>query len=155
MRILIFNDKNLIEYSKPTEKLTNHRVCSYAYKLICITDDKFSKPVELYRGKNAVYKFIKDMLSEEAYCVEMITNHFSKPMIMTEQVKLDFESAKCCHNCNVKYKPNVKEEIVRDHDHYTGEYKLSAHKTCNTKFYSEKSLNVFYHNLKVTFLYKK
>ena len=48
----------------------------------------------------------------------------------------------------MKYKPNVKEEIVRDHDHYTGKYKGSAHKTCNTKFYYEKSLNVFFHNLK-------
>ena len=50
---------------------------------------------------------------------------------------------KCCHICNLKYKPDVKEgEIIRDHDHYTGEYKGSAHKTCNTKFYYEKSLNL-------------
>ena len=68
-------------------------------------------------------------------------------MIVAEQNKLDFESAIYCHICNVKYKPNVKEEIVRDHDHYTGEYKGSAHKTCNTKFYYEKSLNVFFHIL--------
>ena len=45
-------------------------------------------------------------------------------------------------------KKNVKEEIVRDHDHYTGKYKGSAHKTCNLNFYYEKSLNVFFHNLK-------
>ena len=67
---------------------------------------------------------------------------------MTEQNKLDFVNAKFCHICHVKYKPNVKEEIVRDHDHYTGKYKGSAHKTCNLKFYYEKSLNVFFHNLK-------
>ena len=78
-----------------TEKLTNHQVCSYAYKLVCITDDKFSKPVKLYRGENAAYKFIEDMLSEDAYCAEMITNLFNKPMIMTEQNKLDFTNAKC------------------------------------------------------------
>ena len=72
------------------------------------------------------------MLLEEAYCVEMITKHFNKSMIMTEQDKLDFESAKCC---NVKYKQNVKEEIVRDHDHFTGKFKGSAHKTCNSRFY--------------------
>ena len=69
-------------------------------------------------------------------------------MTMTEQDNLDFVSTKCCHICNVKYKPNVKEELLRDHDHYTGEYKNSAHKTCNIKFYYEKSLNVFFHNLK-------
>ena len=66
---------------------------------------------------------------------------------MTEQDELDFTNAKCCHICKVKYK-NDKEEKVRDHDHYTGKYKGSAHKTCNSKFYYEKSLNVFFHNLK-------
>ena len=60
------------------------------------------------------------MLLEEAYCVEIITKHFNKPMIMTEQDKLDFASAKYCHICNVKYKPNVKEEIVKYLDRYTG-----------------------------------
>ena len=80
------NVKNNIEEYKTTEKLTNHQMCSYAYKLVCIIDDKFSKPVKLYRGENAAHKFIEDMLSEEAYCVEMITNHFNKPMIMTDKI---------------------------------------------------------------------
>ena len=71
------------------------------------------------------------MLSEEAYCVEIITKHVNKPIIMTEQDKLDFARAKRCYICNVKYKPNVKEgEIVRDHDHYTCKYKGSDHKEC-------------------------
>ena len=65
---------------------------------------------------------------------------------MTEQHRLDFSNAKCCHVCKVEYK--VREEKVRDHDHYTCKYKDSANKTCNTKFYYEKSLNVFFHNLK-------
>ena len=67
---------------------------------------------------------------------------------MTELEKLDFTYAKCCHICNVKYKPNVKEDIVKDHDRYTGKYKGSAYKTCYSKFYYAKSLNVFFHNLK-------
>ena len=67
------NDKNNIEEDKSnnikkntkkpksTEKLTNHQVCSYGYKLVCTIDDIFSKPVKLYRGENAVYKFIEDI----------------------------------------------------------------------------------------------
>ena len=124
------NNKNIIEDHKSTEKLTNHQVCSYAYKLVCITDDKFSKPVKLYRGENAAYKFIEDMLSEEVYCAEMIKTHFNKTIIMTEPDKLDFANAKCCHICNVKYKPEIKEDIVKDHNRYTGKYKVSVHKTC-------------------------
>ena len=44
---------------------------------------------------------------------------------MTEQDKIDFTNAKCCHICNVKYKPKIKEDIVKDHDRCTGKYKGS------------------------------
>ena len=46
------NYKNTIQEHKTTEILTNHKACSYAYKLVCVIDDKFSKPVKLYRGEN-------------------------------------------------------------------------------------------------------
>ena len=110
--------------------------------------DKFCKPVKLYRGENAAYKFIEEMFSEEVNCAEMMKTHFNKTIIMTEPDKLDFANAKYCHICNVKYKPNVKEDIVKDHDRYTGKYKGSAHKTCQSKVYYDRSLNVFFHNLK-------
>ena len=45
--IKINNRKNNISY---TEKYQDHIPCSFAYKVVCI-DDKFSKPVVLYRGK--------------------------------------------------------------------------------------------------------
>ena len=36
-----------------TEKYQSHIPYSFAYKLVCI-DDKFNKPVILYRGKNVI-----------------------------------------------------------------------------------------------------
>ena len=75
------NETNKITKHKTTEVLTRHNVCSYSYKLVCTIDDRFSKPVKLYRGENAAYKFIENMLLEEACCIE-ITN-FNKPIIMT------------------------------------------------------------------------
>ena len=44
---------------KSTEKIADQNICHYAYKLVCVIDDKFSKPLKLYRGENAVYKFIE------------------------------------------------------------------------------------------------
>ena len=41
-----------------TKKYHEHVPCSYAFKVACI-DDRFSKPIVLYRGKNATYEFIK------------------------------------------------------------------------------------------------
>ena len=32
--------------------------------LVCHIDDKVSKPIKLYRGENAAYKFIEDMFKE-------------------------------------------------------------------------------------------
>ena len=40
------------------KKYHEHVPCSYAFKVACI-DGRFSKPIVLYRGKNATYEFIK------------------------------------------------------------------------------------------------
>ena len=52
------NDKNNASYTK---KYQDHIPCSFAYKVVCI-DDKFSKLVVLYKGKNAVNEFIEEIL---------------------------------------------------------------------------------------------
>ena len=50
-----------------TKKYHYHIPCSYAFKVVCI-DDRFSKPVVVYRGENATYEFIKAILEEYKYC---------------------------------------------------------------------------------------
>ena len=35
--------------------------CSFAYKLICV-DDEFTKPIVVFRGGNAAYKFIEAII---------------------------------------------------------------------------------------------
>ena len=34
-----------------TEAYQTHKDCGYGYKVVCCYDDKYSKPVEVYRGK--------------------------------------------------------------------------------------------------------
>ena len=58
------SDKNNGSY---TEKYQDHIPCSFAYKVVC-GDNKFSAKVVLYRGKNAVYRFIKSIPNEYDYC---------------------------------------------------------------------------------------
>ena len=50
-----------------TAKYQTHIPCSFAYKVACV-DDKFSKPVVSYRGKNVVYRFIETIAKEYDYC---------------------------------------------------------------------------------------
>ena len=54
-----------------TNKYQKHVACSYGYKLVCVNDE-FSKPFKSYFGKDAVYNFIRGMIEESKYCVEVI-----------------------------------------------------------------------------------
>ena len=65
-----------------TQKYQDHVPCSFAYKVVYI-DDKFSKDVVLYRGKDAVFKFIRSIFREHGYCKSVIKKHFNKNLIMT------------------------------------------------------------------------
>ena len=51
-----------------TNQYQKHTYCSYGYKLVCCYDDKYSKPVNIYRGENTISYFMLDMLSEVEYC---------------------------------------------------------------------------------------
>ena len=42
-----------------TESYQKHTDCVYDYKVVCFYDEKYSKPVQIYWGKNAVYKFLE------------------------------------------------------------------------------------------------
>ena len=46
-----------------TKKYHDHVPCSYTYKVVCI-DDRFRKPIVVYRGENAAYEFIKAIFKE-------------------------------------------------------------------------------------------
>ena len=63
------SDKNSVSY---TEKYEDHIPCSFAYKVVCV-DNKFSKKVVLYRGKNPAYKFIEAIL-----CINIVKKMIKK-----------------------------------------------------------------------------
>ena len=47
-------------YSK---KYQDHVPCTFPYKIVCV-DDEFTKPIVVFRGENAAYKFIEAILKE-------------------------------------------------------------------------------------------
>ena len=85
-----------------TETFQNHKDCGYGYKVICCYDNKYTKPAQIYRGENAVYKFMEKMLEEVQWCRKMTKRHFNKPVTMTNKDQQDFEEADKCHICNKK-----------------------------------------------------
>ena len=107
-----------------TKKYHEHVPCSYAYKVVC-TDDRFSKPIVVYRGENAAYKFIKAILEERKYCKKIMKDEFNKNLIMTEEEEHLFQQSNNCWNC--KKIIDNKDGKVRDHCHITGKFRGSAH----------------------------
>ena len=100
-------------------------------KVVCCYDDKYSKPVQIYRGEKAVYKFMEKMLEEVEYCKTTMKKHFNKPLRMTKKNEEEFQKADKCNVCDKKY--TDKDIKVRHHCHITGKYRGSAHQDCNLK----------------------
>ena len=44
---------------------------------------KYTKPVQIHRGENAVYKFMENMLEEVNWCKSKMKKYFNKPLKMT------------------------------------------------------------------------
>ena len=132
-----------------TEAYQKHTDCGYGYKVVCFYDDKYTKPVQIYRGEGAVYKFMEKMLEEVKYCKKTMRKCFKKPLKMTKNDLDAFEKAKECHICNKQY---TSEDIrVRDHCHITGKYRGSAHQECNLKLTlnpDKIKIPVLFHNLR-------
>ena len=87
------NDRN--KNTLYTKKYQDHIPNSFAYKVVSI-DDKFGKPIVLYRGKNAVYKFIDAILKDYDYCKKMVIEHFHKNLIMSAEDKERFQLSNKC-----------------------------------------------------------
>ena len=132
-----------------TEAYQTHEDCGYGYKVVCCYDDKYNKPIQTYRGKNAVYKFMEKMLKEVEYCKAVIKKMFNELLVMTEDDEMRFKLMDKCHICGEKY--TDQDVHVRDHCHITGKFRGSAHQECNLKLrIKPESLKIpiIFHNLR-------
>ena len=128
-----------------TKKYHDHVPYSYAYKIVCI-DDKFSKPIVIYRGENAAYEFVKAIFKEYKYCKKIMKKHLNRKLIMNEEEEYFFQQSNSCWICE-KLIDN-DDEKVRDHCHITGKFRGAAHWDCNINFQLTKKVPMILHNLK-------
>ena len=66
-----------------------------------------------------------------------------KPLRLTKEEQILFDKAKNCHVCIL---PLLKDK-VRDHCHFTGQYRWAAHNSCNLQSRKPMILPVIFHNL--------
>ena len=127
------------------KKYQDHVPCSFAHKVVC-ADDRFTKPIVVYRSENAAYEFIKAILKEYKYCKKVMNKHFNKNLIMSEEEEHLFQQSNSCWIC--KKLIDNDEEKVRDHCHVTGKFRGAAHWNCNINFQLTKKVPAIFHNLR-------
>ena len=91
---------------------------SFAYKVVCI-DDKFTRPIVVFRDENAADEFIKAILKEYEYCKKLMKKHFNKNLIMSGKEE-EFQLRNACWICEQLI--DNDDEKVRDHCHVTGKF---------------------------------
>ena len=76
--------------------------------------------------------------------MKIISFKKKKMKLLTKEQQESYENAKICYICKEKfeniYLNNKKYYKVRHHCHYTGEYRGSAHSTCNLKYSVTKNI---------------
>ena len=128
-----------------TKKYQDHIPYSFVYKVVCI-DDRFIKGIVVYRGENAAYGFIKVTMKEYKYCKKVMSKHYNKNLIMSEEEQHSFQQSNSCWICE-KLIDN-DEEKVRNRCHRTGKFRGAAHWDCNINFQLTKNVPVTFHNLR-------
>ena len=84
-----------------------------------------TKPIVVFRGKNAAYKFIKAIIVEYEYSKKVMKKHFNKFLIKSKEEEKQFQSSNTSWICE-KFMEN-DDEKVRDHCHVTRKFRGSAH----------------------------
>ena len=67
---------------------------------------------------------------------------------LTEEEKESYENEQLCHICDKEFYTDNNKEMrkVRDHCHYTGKYRGSAHSKSNLNYQIVKEIPVLFHN---------
>ena len=66
-----------------------------------------------------------------------------RPLRLTEEEQKSFKEAKICYICS----GDLDDDRVRDHCHFTGQYRGAAHNSCNLQCRKPLILPVIFHNL--------
>ena len=102
---------------------------------------------DMYRGKDCMKKFC-EFLRE---CVMKIINFKKKKMkLLIKEQQGSYKNSKIYYICKKKFKNKYLKDKkyckVRDHCHFTGEYRGAAYRICNLKYSAPRKIPIVFHN---------
>ena len=107
--------------------------------------DKKIKPITFTKKEEDEdeAKIFVEKLTEVTREIYNVYYRRPKPLKLTQDQQKSFDKAEYCHICNTE----LLEDRVRDHCHFTGQYRGAAHNKCNLKCRKPRILPVIFHNL--------
>ena len=107
--------------------------------------DKKIKPIIYSKTEEDedIPKIFVEKLSEATRGIYNDFYRKPKPLILSKEEQKSFNKAEICHICNKE----LLEDKVRDHCHFTGQYRGAAHNGCNLNCRKPLILPVIFHNL--------
>ena len=121
-----------------------HEPSGFCFYVKGIVDKKI-KPI-IYTKTSEDEDISKVFVEKLVEVTKGIYNDFyqkPKPLRLTQEEQKLFEKAVNCHICSRE----LKKDKVRDHCHFTGQYRGAAHNKCNLMCRKPKVLPVIFHNL--------
>ena len=116
----------MIPYTNHINKHTPSGFCTYS----TFAYGNIENPLKLCRGKDCIDEFCKYMREEACRLYNMFPEKSMIPL-NPKQWK-EYNESSQCHIC---LKPITEKNIkVRDHCHYTGEFRGPAHRMCNLRY---------------------
>ena len=100
----------------------------------------------IYTKTKSTDDISKIFVSKLAKVINRIYNDFYSrpiPLKLTHTKQISFDKAETCHIC----KKELLSDKVRDHCHFTGQYRGAAHNSCNLQCRTPMILPVIFHNL--------
>ena len=100
-----------------------------------------------HRAKDCMKKFCESL---REHAMEIINFKKKKMKLLTNKQLKSYENAKIYYICKEmfedKHAKDKKYCKVRDHFHYTSEYRGAAHNICNLKYSVPKEITIVFHN---------
>ena len=140
----ISNCYNNPEESSTTE-INEHTPSGYSLLTHC-SFDKTKNKLDYYRGEDCMKNFCVDLRKHAT----KIINYEKKKMIrLTKEEENNYNKQKVCYICRKEFNADdsdTKHHKVKDHCHYTGEYRGAAHNICNLRYRISKEIPIVFHN---------